>query len=197
MNLVQRALAASAAVTALAAWPTDAQALAEDGTGFQFQLGLTAVSGMSDLEDKIVANNPAFSAITISPVGLSATFLYRFSADWAVAGSIGPIVIGTGDASFTIVPLGLSVRYDIARTGSGTPYARLGVEQAIASGDLVESGSAGALIALGYDFGNARRGGFGLELAYRTMKVDVPGRTAAAKKTAQPYKGSLTVYWAF
>lgn len=194
------ARAAHAAMFAAAAFVAAAPAAAQggsDGTGLRFQLGLSLVSGMSDLEDKIVANNPAFSAITISPVGLSAALLYRFAPDWGVAGSIGPVVVGTGDASFTIVPLGLALRWDISRGDSGTPYARLGVEQAIANGDFVDNGSAGAVVALGYEFGSARRGGWGLELAYRSAKVDVPGATPAAKKTAQPYKGSLTAFWAF
>lgn len=196
MNRIQCNLIA---VTAAAALLGPATGLAQgDARAFQFQLGLTLVSGMGDLEDQIVANNPAFRAITISPIGLSASFLYRVAENWRVAASIGPVVAGTGDASFTIVPVGLSIRYDFARGDGGSgPFVRLGVEQAIANGDFVETGNAGGVAALGYDFGDARRGGWGLELAHRSAKVDVPGITPARNKTAQPYKASLTVYWAF
>jgi hypothetical protein len=198
-KLVRTAMNVPAAVVSCAVAAFVGPALAADhgGQAVRFQLGLTAVSGMGDLEDKIAANNPAFATVSVSPVGLSAALAYRFADDWSVVGSLGPIIVGTGDASFTIVPIGLALRYELLRGASGAAYVRLGVEQAIANGDFVETGSAGGVAALGYDFGDAKRGGFGLELAYRSAKVDVPGRTAAANKTAQPYKGSLTVYWAF
>jgi hypothetical protein len=196
MTIKHRALALAAAAL-LPLLPSAAAAADDSGRAWRVQLGLTAVSGMNDLEDKITANNPAFTSITISPVGLSLIIGYRVASDWTVAGSVGPVVVGTGDASFTIVPVGLSARYDITRGDSGVPYVRLGIEQAIANGDFVETGSAGAVAAIGYDFFGGNRGGFGLELAYRAAKVDVPGRTAAAMKTAQPYKASLTAYWSF
>jgi hypothetical protein len=190
------ALATGAIVAALA--PAAFAQAQDDGKSFRFQLGLTAVSGMNELEDAIIANNPAFSAISVSPIGLSAAFGWRVASDFGVIASIGPIIIGTGDASFTIVPAGLSVRYDLfSGQAGGSAYARLGVEQAIASGDFVENGSAGAVAALGYASGGLRRGGWGLELAYRAAKVDVPGRTAALNKSVQPYKASLTAFWAF
>lgn len=184
---------------ALAASFATTTALAADGVSWptRYQFGLTAVSGMSDLEDKIEANNPRVTAQTISPIGVSLGFYKRLGDNWGVAGTLGPVVVASGDVSFTIVPVGLSARYDISRGESTTSYLRVGIEKAFASGDLVQNGSAGDTLAAGMEFGPRDRTSWGLELAARTLKVDVPGTSAAKLKSAQPYKASLTAFWSF
>lgn len=193
-RIAKNALAAAAtgSLFLAPAWGAD-----PEPATYRFHVGLTFVSGMSDLQDKIEANNPQVTTTTLSPVGLSASLYRRFGSNWGITGSVGPIVLGIGDASFTIVPFGLSGRYDILYGDRVSPYVRLGIEKALVSGDFVEDGGIGSVAALGVDFSPPDQGGFGIELALRTLEVNVPGRPPATTKAAQPFKGSLTLYWAF
>lgn len=174
-----------------------ATALATEASAAGFRFGLTATSGARDLDRAIEANNPRVSVNTSVPIGLFVAATFPVGESWAIGTALGPIIVGRGDASYTIVPVGVDVRYVVSRSNSMSTYARLGVERAFANGDFVDSGSAGAVAAIGLEFQAPGRSGWGLEVAGRTMKVDVPGSTPSAKRSVRPYKGSLSVFWSF
>lgn len=181
----------TAAVLALA--PLAARAEPGETRG---QVGLTAASGMSDLRDKLEQNNAGLKVSQLLPVGLFAAVSHEFGGGMAVGGSIGPVILGRGDVSFTIVPLALDVRYHFGG-GSSTYYGRLGVEKALASGDLLESSSAGAVVGFGVEFHAPRQTGWGLELAFHGSKVVVKAGNGHAAQDAKPYQGTLSAFFSF
>jgi hypothetical protein len=171
---------------------------ADAGAGeTRVQFGLAFPSGMSDLRNKIRSNNPQLEIRQLTPVGLGVA-VYRDMGDGlAIGGTLGPAIIGTGAVSFTVVPLGLDVRYRFARSGSTAPYVRAGVEKAIVGGDTLDAASAGGVLAVGVEIAQPRSAGWGVELAYHSTQVAVSGRGSRPALKAKPYQGVLSVFYAF
>jgi hypothetical protein len=165
--------------------------------GFRIQPGLTGASGLSDLRSAIQDNNPFLSMKQLTSVGLSFGVAYGFNDTLALGLSVGPIAAATGDVDFTIVPVALDLRVRLGHSEGFGTYARLGAEKASVSGDLISSGSVGGVLGLGIDFGKSGSGGFGIEAAYHSTQVKVNATPGHAEKKVQPYKATVTVYYAF
>ncbi len=185
------------AIAALALSLAGASAQAQDsGTGFRFRLGLDFISGLNDFGDKISVNNPNISVKQNVPVGLALGLSYGFGGGWAAGLTVGPAILGIGDVSLHVVPVGLDVRYRFGAEAS-SPYVRLGVEKANAGGDFIKSGKAGGVAAVGMEFGKASGFGWGVELGYRSAEVIVKATPGHREAKAQPYKAVLGLYVAF
>lgn len=165
--------------------------------GFRFQFGLTFVSGLSDLLDKIQANNPRIAAMERLPGGLAIAVYHEFGNGLAVGATVGPILLARGDASFQIIPVGVDMRYRVAPSGAGGLYIRAGVEKANASGDFIASTGAGGTFAIGYDFASTGRSGWGLEAGYHSSEVTVKATPGHREQKARPTQGTLAAYWLF
>jgi hypothetical protein len=165
--------------------------------GWRFQVGLTFISGMSDLKDKIQTNNPAIDVQQGIPGGLAFSAYRAFGNGVAAGLTIGPTILGMGDASFHIVPVGLDVRYTFVRQESMASYVRVGAEKAIAGGDFVKSGGVGGTVGLGVEFAKPQGMGWGIEAAYHSSDVKVLATPGHAETKAKPYQGTLAVYFLF
>jgi opacity protein-like surface antigen len=187
------AIVAAASLAGTSAFAADV----EKPDGFRFQVGLTFANGISDLKDKIETNNPNISISQGLPGGLSFALYREFGNDWAVGATIGPAVLGVGDASLHIVPIGLDVRYKFVRNEDLDSYIRVGVEKAVAGGDFIESSSAGGSIGLGVEFAKPRGLGWGIEAAYHSSQVKVLATPGHPEVKARPYEYTLGVYFLF
>jgi hypothetical protein len=163
--------------------------------GFRFQIGLTFVSGLSDLSDKIERNNPNVSVDSRLPAGLAFSARREFEGGFGAGFTIGPAILGIGDASLHVVPVGLDVRYRILPSGRGGAYVRAGAEKAFAGGDYVKDGSAGAAVGIGWESSGST--GWGVELAYRSYQVTVLATPGHPEVKARPTKGALAVFFVF
>ena len=193
MNLPTTAVAA-ALTTLLACAPAWADDAAPET---RVQVGLTFASGLTDLRNKMEANNPGLTTKQLLPVGLAVAVYRDFGNGMAVGGTLGPAVFGTGDVSFTVIPLGVDLRYTFSGGGTSKVYGRVGVEKAFVSGDLVTSASAGAVLGIGVEFGAPRRSGWGLEASMHSTKVGVSGNAGHRAQEAKPYEGSLALFAVF
>ncbi len=187
-----------AVVIAISAAMSAAQAQSEapeTEAGFRIQIGLTLVSGLSDLTDKIQRNNPNVLIESSVPLGLAFSARREFEGGLAAGFTIGPAILGFGDASLHVVPVGLDVRYRILPSGRGGAYVRAGMEKAFAGGDYVKDGSAGAAVAIGWE--SSGRQGWGVELAYRSYQVTVLATPGHPEVKARPTQGALAVFFVF
>jgi hypothetical protein len=167
------------------------------GGATRFQLSATASSGMSDLKDKLESQNPGLSVSSVWPIGLSFAVTHDFSTDFAAGFTFGPIIVGRGDVSFTIVPVGIDGRFVVGHTDGMNTYIRAGIEKAIANGDFVSSSSVGGVIGIGFDFSPPRRNGLNVELTLHSTPVDVRGTSGQPDVRARPYKGTISVGYIF
>jgi hypothetical protein len=182
----------AATLLATPGWAADAG----QHEGFKFQVGVTFVSGMNDFGDKINVNNPTVDVQQGVPAALSLGGAYAFGNGWAVGATVGPAILGIGDASLHVVPLGLDVRYRLGGE-SGSPYVRLGAEKANAGGDFIRSGKAGGVAAVGWEFGRPSGLGWGVELGYHGTEVIIKATPGHPETKAQPYKATLAVFFNF
>lgn len=194
MNRYATLALAGALASLLACAPAHADDAAAET---RWQVGLSYASGLSDLRDKLEANNPGLTTKQLLPLGLTAAVYRDFGNGMAIGGSIGPAVVATGDVSFTIIPLALDLRYVFSRGEKSRIYGRLGVEKAFVSGDLVSSGSTGGVLGVGMEFAAPGRSGWGVEATLHSTQVNVNGNLGHRAQEARPYAGSLGVFFAF
>ena len=166
-------------------------------SGFKFQVGLTYVSGVSDLADKIEANNPRYKVDTILPVGLSLNPYYDFGNGLGIGLSVGPATVGVGAASLYIVPIGADVRYTFFRNESVSPYVRAGLQYPFAGGDFIKSSSAGFVGAVGVEFGHSKRASWGVEGGYNSAEVEVLANAGRPAVKVKPLEFTLSVFVRF
>ena len=86
---------------------------------------------------------------------------------------VGPWVLLTGDADATLLPVNASLRYAFSPWAKATPYVRAGVSYTFASGDYIESSSAGLVGALGVELLRHKRVGIGIEIGYDASVVEM------------------------
>lgn len=188
----------SLALACCAALP--AQALAQTGhapAGFGFQVGYALVSGVGDMGDKITANNPQVQVKELLPGGLTLALHRHFGNGLALGLSLGPTVIGAGDASLHVVPVALDLRWHFSRGDGWGAFVRAGVEQSVAGGDFIKTGKTGPVLGVGAEWGRSAGSGWGLELAWHGSDVKVLRNGNRAEKTAQPAEFALGVFAVF
>lgn len=165
--------------------------------GWNLQVTLNYVSGLSDLTDTIEKHNPLFDLETVIPVGVSIYPYYDFGNGLAVGSEIGPVVIGTGDASFYVIPVSLDVRYTFTPDARMSPFIRAGVQYAFAGGDFIDTGDVGFYAKAGVEFGHGEAFGWGFEVGYSTTAVDVLPGGGFGTEDAKPYEFTAGIFARF
>lgn len=164
---------------------------------FHFQVGLAYASGVDKLGDTIEANNPAFTVDTIIPVGLTLGAYYEITHGVAAGVTVGPALLGLGDADFYVVPIQADVRWYILPEKKITPFIRGGVAYSFAGGDFIESGSPGFVVGGGIEFFRDKHVGFGLEAAYNSAEVDVKATAKGPKQSIKVNEITASIYVRF
>lgn len=151
---------------------------------WRFPVGLTYVSGFSDIAD-LFKDNLRYNGYIVDssggvPVGLSFHPYYQWSSGLGMGIGFGPAMMimvdasnGESDYDLTIVPFSADVRYALNIDGSASPYIRGGVTYLYASGDYKKSANAGAFGAAGIEFMRNRKVSVGLEAGYDTSTVEL------------------------
>jgi hypothetical protein len=171
-------------------------ALAADAGG-RFHIGLTYMSHLADLRDKIEANNPLVDVDQLTSFGLAFSGYYLLSSGLAFGGAIGPAIVATGDASFYIVPVSAGVRYQFVRAESVAAYGGAALEHYLVGGDFVDTGSPGAALTLGLEVSKPRGLGWGVEAGYHSASVNVSATPGRSERKARPGRFTLGVFFLF
>ena len=179
-----------AAAIALFCLPVTAQA------EWRFPLGLTYVSGFSDVVD-LFKDNLRYRGYTVDssggvPVGLSFHPYYQWNSGLGMGIGFGPAMMIMVDSSsddsydLTIVPFSADVRYAFNIEGEVSPYVRGGVTYLYASGDYKKSVNAGAFGAAGFEFMRNRKVSVGIEAGYDTSTVEMQRLRTNSKESIRP-----------
>lgn len=175
-----------------------APAFAQDSfEGFRGHLGLTAASGYADLRTKIEQNNPFLDIKQLTVVGLEFSGYYLTSSGFAFGGAIGPASAATGDYDYSIVPISVGARWQLARSDTSAAYIGAAAEKYVVNGDLVDDGSAGVAVTFGMEFSKPRGLGWGFELGGHTATVKVKATAFGGEKTAKPGQFRIGAYFLF
>lgn len=151
---------------------------AASAEGFRFPVGLTYMSGWSDVVDfhKDVLHADADFVV---PVGLSFAPYYEFACQGRLGLSLGPIGIimmqdsygGSSDVTYWDVPIGADCGYSFIKDGKTSPYVRVGFRYHIANGDFVDKSTPGAAAGVGVEFFRKSPIGMGVEVGYDASEV--------------------------
>jgi hypothetical protein len=121
---------------------------------FRFPVGLTYVSGVTQIVDKM-KENYFLRDDYIWPAGLAFNPYVEFGNGLGLGASVGPYIFMFiesyhEDDSFSyVIPVGLDLRYTFLKKSDITPYVRAGLRYPIAGGDYFQSGKVGAFGGIG------------------------------------------------
>ena len=145
-------------------------AFAAPAQAMEWRLGLSYASGVSDVadlyEDNLRLDGREADVDLKFPLGIAASFLYDWTAQWRTDVGVGPVFAIGGDVKHLEVPLSATMGYNFLPYSRYSPYVRAGVIHHFASGDQYDSSTPGLLLAVGVDFTH-----FTLELATDQSKV--------------------------
>lgn len=174
----------------------------------EWRLGLSYVSGVDDVAD-LYEDNLRLAGRDVDvdlkfPLGVAASFVYDWTAQWRTDVGIGPVFAIGGDVKHIEVPLTATMGYNFSPYSRFSPYVRGGLAHHFASGDQYSSSSPGLLFAVGVDFTH-----FALELATDRSEVEFdrlacddastsPGTACRLTATElNTYDVLLSFYWRF
>jgi hypothetical protein len=146
---------------------------------WQFEPGLSYVSGVSDLADIYEANEEADGytdvEITSVPVGLGFFSHYQFDSGVRLGYGLGPLFMIGGDLSHTELPLYATTGYTFFPASSVSPYVFGGFALHYVDGDYVvdDHQFTGAIYGVGIEFARNRTVSYVIEVARDTTEVDV------------------------
>jgi len=143
--------------------------------GFRFALGLTYMSGLTEVSDFIFDEVDAEDELVV-PVGLSFVAGYEFSHGSRIAFDLGPaaVILLNSELEYWDVPLGLSYGFTFIPAASVSPYARVGFKyHIVGGGDWVGDSTPGFFVAAGIEFARTKPVGFGLEIAYDASEINL------------------------
>ena len=168
---------------------------------WNFAVGGTYLSGFTDLTDRLEENleDRGFEVdSTTIPLGVSFQGYREWDSGLGLGFSLGPAMAAFGDVDFFNFPVGVDARYLFGSDGN-RPYVRLGARYHAASGDDIDSGSAGPFAAVGYEFRRSGAAvGWGLELAYDGAEIEVEStRSASGTEDIKVAEFMLTVFALF
>ena len=164
--------------------------LVQAKTDWRFPVGLTYVTGFSDVLDQYKSNLEAegYSVDTTLnvPVGITFNPYVEFDFGLRIGGGLGPFSMiavtkvgsspygsSSKDNNYYCLPINFNVGYSFLPKASISPYVKAGISYPIASGDFIEGKNAGFLGAVGVEFMRKRAVGLGLEIAIDTSTVSV------------------------
>ncbi|MCB9913185.1 MAG: hypothetical protein H6827_09335 [Planctomycetes bacterium] len=145
-----------------------------------------------------IDENPAVQIDWVLPVGLSLRpYAELTDIGLGFGASVGPAMVGTGDYSFYVIPVGFDVRYTFFRKSKVAPYLVAGVRYAIAGGDFVETGDVGFFGGVGVELFRKPDGGMalGLEVGYDSSTIDVQVRNTT--RDVEPIGWNASVHVVF
>lgn len=143
---------------------------------FDNVIGVGYQSGFNDISD--FHEELGYDVSSISFIGLSYRLAAKFDNGARIDTGFGPVTIMTGDASYSDIPLGLTLGYTFLEKETFRPYIRGGFTYHINSGDYVETGAGfGMLGAVGCEIGNDDGVSFFAEVAYDSAEATMQGRT--------------------
>ena len=178
-------------------------AVASSAEAREWRLGLSYASGVSDVadlyEDNLrLAGREADVDLRL-PLGVAASFLYDWTAEWRTDIGVGPVFAISGDVEHLEVPLSVTMGYNFLPYSRYSPYVRGGVIHHFASGDQYESSTPGVFLAVGVDFTH-----FTLELATDQSKVEFDrlicpagGSCTLGTQELNTYDVLASFYWRF
>jgi hypothetical protein len=178
-------------------------AFAGSAQAMEWRLGLSYASGVSDVpdlyEDNLRLAGREADVDLQFPVGLAASFLYDWTAEWRTDIGVGPVFAIGGDVKHMEVPLSATMGYNFLPYSRYSPYVRGGVIHHFASGDQYSSSSPGLFLAVGVDFTH-----FTLELATDQSKVEFDrlfcpagGACELGTEELNTYDVLVSFYWRF
>lgn len=136
----------------------------------EWRLGVSYASGVRDVadlyEDNLRLDGRDANVDLKFPLGVAASFVYDWTAQWRTDIGVGPIFVIGGDVKHLEVPLSATIGYNFLPYSRYSPYVRGGVIHHFASGDQYDSSTPGLFLAVGVDFTH-----FALELATDQSKV--------------------------
>ena len=152
---------------------------------FRFPIGLTYVSGAQKVMDKM-KDNYYISDDFVLPVGLAFNPYYESDLGLGFGINFGPMTymgVDTGDNtdSNIIIPIGADIRYTFFRKSDISPYIKAGFRYPIASGDYLDSKSAGLFGGAGVEFLRTRKISLGIEVSYDDSKIKVKSGATGAR----------------
>jgi hypothetical protein len=181
---VRAAFALAGLVSVLAATnPVQASVMEKK---WRFPVGVSYISGVSDVVDAMEAADPYIEDVTEWPVGLHFDPYYSINDGLGIGGSVGPIFVVLGDIEGVIVPLGLDVRYNFAPKKKTSAYVRAGVRHLIADGDLFGDTSIGFYGSLGVSFNRDRAVAWALEASIDTSKIEITNWAGSVRDEVKP-----------
>ena len=170
----------------------------------EWRLGLSYASGVKDVpdlyEDNLRLAGREADVDLQFPVGLAASFLYDWTAEWRTDVGIGPLFAIGGDVKHLEVPLSATIGYNFLPYSRYSPYVRGGFIHHFASGDQYDSSTPGLLLAVGVDFTY-----FTLELATDQSEVEFDrlrcptggGACTLGTEKLNTYDVLFSFYWRF
>ncbi len=136
-------------------------------------VGITYVSGFTDIVDHLENNVAGVESVNYFPVGLSLQPYYQFKNGLGIGFGIGPIIWITGDVNFFCMPVNFHARYTFNRDGNISPYIRTGISTNIVSGDFVEDSTIGFLVGAGLNFYKTEIASMGVEIGFDSSKIEM------------------------
>jgi hypothetical protein len=169
----------------------------------EWRLGLSYASGVNDVpdlyEDNLRLAGREAEVDLQFPVGLAASFLYDWTAEWRTDVGVGPVFAIGGDVKHLEVPLSATIGYNFLPYSQYSPYVRGGFIHHFASGDQYDSSTPGLFLAVGVDFTH-----FALELATDQSEVefdrlfcDTAGDCDLGTTKLNTYDVLFSFYWRF
>ena len=168
---------------------------------WHFPVGLTYASNFDEIKD-IHEENLIFLGYSIYdvgtfPVGIAFHPYMQFDSGFGIGGTLGPIMVITGDVDYTDVPINVDARYSFSPKASSSPYVRAGIRYHITSGDYDEGSSPGFFGGVGVEFMKDRMIGAGIEVAIDTSEVEIRRLTTGTNETIKPTDLMISVYALF
>jgi hypothetical protein len=169
----------------------------------EWRLGVSYASGVSDVadlyEDNLRLDGREANVDLKFPLGVAASFVYDWSAEWRTDVGVGPIFAISGDVEHIEIPLSVTMGYNFMPYSRYSPYVRGGVIHHFADGDQYESSTPGLFLAVGVDFTH-----FTLELATDQSKVKFDrlmcpagGACTLGSEELSTYDILASFYWRF
>jgi hypothetical protein len=177
-------------------------------TEYHFEIGLTYASGVENVVDQMKTNFGFDRDYTV-PVGLKLTAYAKRADGIGFGGGIGPSEFfqvkdnnhyyhhNDDSTSSYIIPMFVDMRYYLPTNASFAPYVRAGVSCPLAGGDYIDSGSPGAVVAIGAHVWEHRIVAIGVELGYDDSKVKVKDGNLHLAEKVRPTEFTFSVFAAF
>lgn len=171
---------------------------------WRFPVGLSYISGFSDIADLHEENLEAEGYITTSvepvPVALAFNPYVEFDFGLGIGAGVGPLMIIAGDTDFLNLPLKLDVRYAIPKI-KVSPYIRAGLSHHLASGEYVEGSTPGLFGGIGIEFLRNKMIGFGAEMSFDSAEIEFEKKyaetTATTTEKIKPCEFMISIFAVF